>query len=577
MSDRERKLKDRASKLYAEGKLKDALKIYEEIVAQDPSELQCQIKIGDIYRKLGERASAVAAYEPVANAYAEDGMLLKAIAVCKLILGVDPRHTATQEMLATLYSKRKVPERMPLPPRPMPAPHHKSKAIELPEVDGEPEVFRSLSDLEPKIIRGKPAEELVEAVVEAEPQQARPALQAPMMAWPVSAATTPPPEPPIEDSALDITVSEMEDEPLELEHEEEVIELVQPKPAPIDETWSGVIRLADVDQQELLEVKRAVEEVAETLAVDDAPTDVREAPPIELTQRITESTGDLAEELDRPQIPLFSDLPKSAFIELLVQMDMKEMTTGERVITEGEVGDSFFVVATGKVRVARKSDTGEEVTLAYLTDGAFFGEMALLSDGARTASVIVEEESQIFEISKDVLDRVVSAFPSVASVLKNFYRQRLLSTVMATHPLVRPFDAEQRRGLMEMFKSKPFKKGDVLLRQGKKGAGLFLLLNGKLRVTTEKAEGGGVELAELGPGDLFGEMSLLTNQPTTASVTALSDCFVLRLSKKNFDEVIMTHPQILELVAQVSEERKSFNELLLSNPPMIPTSGAILV
>jgi CRP-like cAMP-binding protein len=397
------------------------------------------------------------------------------------------------------------------------------------------------------------------------------------MAWPVTAAVTPPPETTIEDSVLDITVGELEDEPIELEEEaEQVIPLDQPKKdAPIEETWDGVIRLRDLED-EILEVKRAVEDVAQTLEVDDAPTDVREAPPIELTQRVTESTGDLAEELERPQIPLFSDLPKSAFIELLVQMEMKEMMPGEYVITEGEVGDSFFVVANGKVRVSRKSDTGEEVTLAYLTDGAFFGEMALLQDGARTASVIVEEESQIFEISKDVLDRVVSAYPSVANVLKNFYRQRLLSTVMATHPLFRPFDAAQRRDLMEMFKSKPFKKGDVILQQGKKGAGLFLLLNGKLSVVKE-ADGKEIELAELGPGDLFGEMSLLTNQPTTASVTCVTDCFVLRLSKRNFDEVIMTHPQILELVAQVSEERKSFNEFLLTAQPMTASAGAILV
>jgi CRP-like cAMP-binding protein len=333
--------------------------------------------------------------------------------------------------------------------------------------------------------------------------------------------------------------------------------------------------MADAESELLADVKRAVADAAENLAIEDAPSDVREAPPIELTQRVSESTGDLAEELERPQIPLFSELPKSAFIELLVQMDMKEMNAGDYVITEGEVGDSFFVVATGKVRVVRKTETGEEVTLAYLTDGAFFGEMALLQDGARTASVIVEEESQIFEISKAVLDRVVAAFPSVANVLRNFYTQRLLSTVVATHPLFRPFDSEQRRGLMEMFKSKPFKKGDAILQEGKKGTGLFLLLNGKLSVVKTRDDGQELELAELGPGDLFGEMSLLTNQPTTASVVALTDCFVLRLSKKNFDEVIMTHPQILEMVAQVSEERRSFNEFLLSTQSL--SSGAILV
>lgn len=628
MGDKQRKLKDKASVYYREGKLKDALKIYERVVADDPAELQCQIKIGDIYRKLGNREAAVKAYAPVATAYAEDGLLLKAIAVGKLILSVEPRHTATQEMLADLYSKRRAPARMPMTPPPVDTP----APIELPEVDETPEVTRT-SQREPPIVQGTPetpgapkppiAEQLVEQNAPPPPQwppvaaskTPAPAPNAPpSIPWPTS---TPPSSSPsaqadapvtIEDSVLDITVgevlteseasapaaeaddaalmgqdtdqeiqsllSEMSDEPLQIaaQQEEEVVELTQPKRPkmniPVEETWAGVIKLEDLDKQE---------ELAETLQVDDAPSDVREAPPIELTKRVTESTGDIADELERPQIPLFSDLPKSAFIELLVQMEMKEMMPGEHVITEGEVGHSFFVLASGRVRITRKSETGEEVTLAYLTDGAFFGEMALLQDGARTASVIVEEESQVFEISKAVLDNVVSSFPSVANVLKNFYKQRLLATAMATNPLFRPFDGEQRRELMELFKSKSFDEGEVILKQGKKGTGLFLLLHGKLYVKRKKEDGSEISLAELGPGDMFGEMSLLTGQPTYATVAAATDCFVVRLSKRKFDEVIMTHPQILELVSQVSDERKSVNDMILGHQPMMPPEGAILV
>jgi CRP-like cAMP-binding protein len=711
MADKERRLKDKASKAYAEGRVKDALKIFEQIVADDPSELQVQIKIGDIYRKMGNRPSAVAAYEIVARAYADDGLLLKAVAICKLILSVDPRHTATQEMLADLYSKRRAPPRhpfTPLPGRPPP-----TAAIELPELDEEPEVQRTSarndepeqapsqwppsSDLPPQWPPRAPAAPVSQATPPPTipwPQVAQGATPPPAIAWPGGAkiaatpppaiasawpgAATPPPaaswppaevtparpvvagwpvspptimgdpEPPaeevsIEDSVLDITVGEvmseseavepvadevmgrdtsseihallaemsdeheapeteratladLDDEPLELSREapptEEVIELTKPKtgdvaalgskPAPkakpIEETWDGVIRVEDVDKEDVLDgVRAAVEEIGRTVEIDDASTDVREAPPIELTSPIVESTGDLAEELERPQIPLFSQLPKSAFIELLVQMDMRELSRGEYVIKEGEVGHSFFVIATGRVRVTRRSESGEEVTLAHLTDGAFFGEMALLQDGARTASVIVEEESQIFEISKAVLDKVVTAYPSVARVLDNFYKQRLLSTAMATNTLFKPFSQDERRQLMEMFKSRGFQKNEIILEQGKKGSGLFILLHGKLRVVKKKEDGSEVTLAELGPGDMFGEMSLLTNQPTNATISALTDCFVLRMSKKKFDEIIMTHPQILELVAQVSEERRSFNDALLGSPTNAPPEGAILV
>ncbi len=691
MGDKQRKLKDKASRAYSEGDLKDALKLYERVVFEDPTELQCQLKIGDIHRKMGNFDAAVTEYEPVARAYAEDGLLLKAIAVCKMILSVDADHTSTQAMLADLYAKR----------RGTPAPQAAATAgppvtlagmgISPPSHGSVPGMDYGMIDLSgggglqapdaptdaptawpqsnavtdtpawPSSSSSTPEAASVQQPAwptstsspeapaptapgwpqtNAPPAAAWPASGAPpAAAWPASGATAPPAsedsdleivvgevveEPKVivgerlEDSELDITVSpealetlregievvedqddavEVDadgdtsseiaslltqlseddsasegDEPLEIEADDGEgiaigLEPTQPSlatvpPAAPEGTWDGVIQIEDVD---------APPAKAEVVAVDEADVEP-DAPVIELTSPIEDSTGDVG----RPQIPLFSDLPKNAFIELLVQMDMREMQPGEYVIREGETGDSFFVVASGRVRVTRRGADGNEIDLAILTDGAFFGEMALLQDGARTASVVVDEEAQIFEINKDVLDHVVNTYPSVAAVLRNFYRQRLLSTAMATHPLFAPFSPDERRTLMERFKSKNFVAGDILLEEGKRGTGLFILLYGALEVAKSQPGGDKLVLASLGPGDMFGEMSLLTNQPTVASVKATSDCFVLRLSKKKFDELIMTHPQILELVAMVSDERASLNDALLGEAAAF-NAGAVLV
>ena len=84
-----------------------------------------------------------------------------------------------------------------------------------------------------------------------------------------------------------------------------------------------------------------------------------------------------------------------------------------------------------------------------------------------------------------------------------------------------------------------------------------------------------VTLAELQPGAMFGEMSLLANEPTNATVTAVEGSFVLRLSRRNFNEVMMTHPQILELVARVSDQRREANQVLLDM--QLSPHGAMLV
>jgi CRP-like cAMP-binding protein len=519
MSDKLRKIKDRASKAFSDGKLKDALKLYQQVVDEDGGELACRIKVGDIHRRLGNKSEAVAAYEPVARFYAEDGMLLKAIAVCKLILSVDVAHTATQEMLANLYSKRAapVPQAVARMKTNDARTGEQGVEIDIDEDDDEPMVVeRSATDV--ASVRNEEA----------------PAPQGPtgMFAWPSAQVIVGTP----------VVMGEKVEGP------------PAAAPPPLPAAWP----------------------VSASTASQEAEASAIEEEPIELNKVARPAMGMPIDEIGRPQIPLFSDLPRDAFIEILVQMTMREMSPGDCVIREGEVGNSFFVLAQGKVRVSRRTDDGSDTILAYLTDGAFFGEMALLQDGARTASVIVEEDSQIFELSKPLLDKVVEQFPSVAKVLRNFYTQRLLSTAMAIHPLFRPFGPNERRALMELFKSKPFKANDVLLEEGKKGEGLYILLTGTLEVTKVK-DGAPVQIAELVAGDMFGEISLLTNRPTVATVRAVTDCFVLRLSKKNFDELIMTHPQVLELVSQISDERQTENTAIFGSWSLNPQGGAALV
>jgi CRP-like cAMP-binding protein len=637
MSDKEklRKVKDRASKAFSDGKLKEALKLYQQAVEEDPSELACQIKVGDIHRRLGQRPQAVAAYEPVARHYAEDGLLLKAIAVCKLILSVDVAHTATQEMLANLYAARATPGGRPstadLPGLSPPPPKQRRRTtfeIDLDEEsDEEMIVERTVpappSVKAPPVIVGAPVEGSPPSVIVgtkvtdgAAPEVSRLAPTAVGGVWPVSgavgiAAKAPerpaaePPAPPkpyvpqgiasawpgasvapasppaVPPLAPMIAADEARGLETALTVETASTRAPAARGAPGAQPANVIVADAGGSLEEVFE------HIGDTtppggLAPHSPPgmpdsLDDTSHSPIELNRvsRPQAGTG-RGDDLGQPQIPLFSDLPRNAFIEILVKMKMRELSPGDHVISEGETGNSFFVLAQGRVRISRKDQDGKDTVLAYLTDGAFFGEMALLQDGARTASVIVEEESQIFEISKEVLDDVVAQYPSVARVLRNFYTQRLLSTTMATHALFKSFGPKERRDLMELFKSRTFKKGAVLVEEAKKGEGLYLCLYGTLEVSKIK-DGDPIVIAELDAGDMFGEMSLLTSRPTVATVTATSDCFVLRLSKKDFDEVIMTHPQVLELVSQISEERETENSAIFGAWTPRSEEGAALV
>ncbi|MBK8013962.1 MAG: cyclic nucleotide-binding domain-containing protein [Deltaproteobacteria bacterium] len=527
MTETRRQRKDRASKAYAEGRLNEAIEIYREIIADEPNEIGAQLKIGDIERRCGRRKEAVAAYRTVAVAYATDGFLLKAIAICKMILQIDDRHNDTQNMLAELYAARRTP------------------TAALPGFDREALVPPSKTPSSPELER-----------------RSGPGSSA-------SART--------DDTALGVGAGVgvgRGDAGVKVGSGSRTVDgagigtrgaeaVASGSPGGVPPASSTDVRRFWPAARPGLGSAKLPPANADDRATARDATEVEDAP-IELVVRSRSTrldSGSLSS-LGQAQIPLFSELPKEAFVELLVKMEMRELTPGTYVIREGEVGDSFFVLASGRVRVERRRSDSSQVVLARLTDGAFFGEMALLQHGARTASVIVEEESQILEISKGLLEDIIQRYPSVARIVRDFYKHRLLSTAMATHPVFRPLDPGERRRLIERFESRAFPEGSVLLEEGRPGSGLYLLLHGRLRVTKTQ-DGVSVAVGELGTGDMFGEMSLLTAAPVEATVVALSDCFVLRLGKDEFDRVVMNNAEFLALLSGLSAERRRTNDEIL--------------
>jgi len=259
-----------------------------------------------------------------------------------------------------------------------------------------------------------------------------------------------------------------------------------------------------------------------------------------------------------PQIPLFSELPRDAFIALFERCPLRHFPEGARILEQGSRGNAFYVICSGRVRIVRETVSGPR-ELAVLGEGAFFGEMALLSGAPRSASgVSASEDTQVLEISAPVLADVSRLYPQVARALRRFCRQRLLSEVMNTSALFQPFGRKDRRALVERFRARDVRRGDVLIREGQPVDGLYVVLSGEVAVS--KA---GQSLASLREGELFGEMSLLHKTPATATVTATRNTSLLRLPREDFDLLILTHPQVLVLVSELTDARQRSNEARL--------------
>jgi CRP-like cAMP-binding protein len=125
-----------------------------------------------------------------------------------------------------------------------------------------------------------------------------------------------------------------------------------------------------------------------------------------------------ASELAR--IALFASLSESERAEVAGWFEVKDVGAEVQLVGEGATGSSFFVVAEGELRV---SVGGEDV--ASLEAGDFFGEMALLGGGRRTATVTTRSPARVLVAFGDDLRRLREAHPAIGAQLDSTMRQRL--------------------------------------------------------------------------------------------------------------------------------------------------------
>jgi CRP-like cAMP-binding protein len=263
-----------------------------------------------------------------------------------------------------------------------------------------------------------------------------------------------------------------------------------------------------------------------------------------------------------PPIPLLSDLPAGDFQAVLSALKLVRTRPGDAVLREGEPGTSFFVLARGSVDVSRAGPDGP-VALARLADGAIFGEMALVSSLPRSASVTAITDCDLLEFDKGALIAASSQVQTIAAALDNFTRERLLANLFATAPLFKPLDRKQRLDLIRRFSAHDLAPGTTVIAEGEAGRGLYVVLNGEVDVS--KVDGADkVLLATLRAGDVFGEISLLHEGPTTATVTTGTHTTVLFLGRDIFQRLIEAVPEIRDYIENLGEERLMDTRILLS-------------
>jgi len=223
---------------------------------------------------------------------------------------------------------------------------------------------------------------------------------------------------------------------------------------------------------------------------------------------------------------------------------------GSSIVREGEPADAFYVIASGRARVLKAGERGEEVSLGALGPGEGFGEMGLLNpDAKRTATVRASGDVEVLRLDRAVFDTTLKAHPDIRTSFELQSKHRSLQNFFRLFGPFTKLPAAALRKLLSRFVLVEFRKGDLVFRQGDPPGPLYVVFEGRLRVFAED-EGRRRPLSYLRKGDFFGEIAAFGGQPRRATVEAVSDCRLQQLDAASCQEVASENPAFRAAIEQ---------------------------
>ncbi len=395
-----------------------------------------RMQLADVLILADKKQEAVSLLLPLADQYAREGFAAKAVSVLKKIQKVDPGRRDVEERLARQIEERQreaagpramtttmlgieetraafpaepepeagasleigfvmapvstpaeptvrfeappVVERAPLPPRAAPPP-------------SSPDATRPTSP-DATLPVSSP---LVAPLLSAEPLPALVDVPTPPLAAPPPAPAAPPAETAIED--YDLLYAGSAEDAEEIEVPLEAIE--EPKPA---EPMSAG-QFAD-------ELMGLVDSVFQEFAAPAGSALV--APAVAPPSQIVVS-------------PLFRDFSVDEMVAVIQGLRLLTFDRGGVILREGSPGGSLYTLTSGRVRAFKKDPaTGRQNQLGDLAEGAFFGEMSILTGQPRMASVVALTRCELLELDRPTLDEITKTHPHVWAVLREFAEKR---------------------------------------------------------------------------------------------------------------------------------------------------------
>lgn len=278
------------------------------------------------------------------------------------------------------------------------------------------------------------------------------------------------------------------------------------------------------------------------------------------------------------QMPLFAEVPQPVMQSLAQRMVLQHVPAGDRVYRVGESGDALFLIEQGEIELTAENAMGVIEERARISAGGFFGEMSMLTGQVRTEDATATRNTNLWGLAKNDLDAVASQNPTLSKSLSHALATRLAASAtpevddsrFRNFELLAGLSTTELAQVVEVLRPTRYRTGDTVFRVNQPGDGMYLIERGQVRI--QPLSGGSYVL---GPGDEFGERSLLANQPHNVSATAESDIDVWLLSKQDFSLLMSRSPGLAINLSRILSQRvgQTQGTGATATWPQIPAAG----
>jgi ATP-binding cassette subfamily B protein len=203
---------------------------------------------------------------------------------------------------------------------------------------------------------------------------------------------------------------------------------------------------------------------------------------------------------------------------------------GGVLAAEGQTADAVYVLVSGRARVVKRTDTGDEVPLNILHAGDTFGEIEMIDARPRPTTVRASSDVLALRLDRGAFEELLDADPNIRTYLELQLKHSTLQGFFRGFPPFARLSAEAVVGVvLADLEPRIVDAGSTIFEQGDTAGPLYLIEEGRVRLMRH-ANGTSQYLTSLGAGEYFGEVSAVNGAPRALAAEAVSACRLLALS-----------------------------------------------